>query len=88
MTNKRKVKRARRAQNITVLWKKRQIYVFKHIARPYIPDVLMYEPMTGLIFRTNSVTIQKLAALTATLDNTIKSYEDFRYHVKEAIEAE
>lgn len=43
MTNKRKVKRARRAQNDTVLKKKRAKYQFKHYYCRFMPRVAMLD---------------------------------------------
>ena len=45
MTNKRKIKRARRAQNGTILTKRRVKYLVEHKYRKYIPRALVLNPV-------------------------------------------
>ena len=67
MTNKRKLQRAKRAQNDTILRNKRVKYLDMQIDSDRKKDALMYDPITGLFYVTDLDRIRKASDSLAYL---------------------
>ena len=67
MTNKRKIQRARRAQNTTILQNKRVKYLDAQITSYVKKEVLLYDPCAGLMFKADLEKIRKLGDIVASL---------------------
>lgn len=87
MTNRRKIQRARRVQNITVLNKRRAKYLFGKMCK-YERSTLMYDSITCTMSVTNSVVLNKYKALWSSYSAAINAYYNYRDRLKEAFGAE
>lgn len=81
MTDKRKVKRARRAQNDTVLKKKRAKYQFKHYYCRFMPRAAMLDAVSLVNLSQYQVAKRRyqmalLAMMHAEMDAYIKELKE------------
>ena len=92
MTNKRKIKRARRAQNTSVLRKRRVKYKVKkyaHIMRPYMNNkVLMCNALSNYVFCSSKAQIRKMQRLFEAYTDLERSWKEFECRVKNQLKAE
>ena len=86
MTNKRKIQRAKKAQNDTAIAKKRKRYYVRKL--DIYDRIPMFDSMTGLMFFASATRVRKLKEFLLIFDPCTMSSVDYHRKLMEVIKAE